>query len=245
MASITLGTTTKAVILDIEGTIAPITFVKDVLFPYFLRALPATLSPLAYPIQSTSTNPIEAILSNFPTEITQNQEALFTHIENLVNKDIKDSTLKSLQGYVWSAGYESGEIKAPLYDDAIAALKKWNQEGKKIFIYSSGSIRAQKLLFQYVNVNEESVDFNGLLSGYFDITTSGYKFEATSYENIIKDIKFEPKECLFLSDNVKEVSAALAVGLNSFIVVREGNAPLSDEDLKVSKTITSFDQLSI
>ncbi|KAH3688700.1 hypothetical protein WICPIJ_000300 [Wickerhamomyces pijperi] len=245
MSSISFDITIKAVILDIEGTVAPITFVKDVLFPYFLRAIPDTLSPLTYPIQSSSTNTIEAILSNFPSEVTESKESTFKHIEYLVKNDIKDSTLKSLQGFVWTAGYESGEIKAPLYDDAIAALHRWNEEGKKIFIYSSGSVKAQKLLFQYVNVNDKSVDFNGLLSGYFDITTSGYKFETTSYVNIIKDIQFSPEESLFLSDNVKEVSAALEAGLNSLIVVREGNAPLSEEDLKVSKTITSFDQISI
>ncbi|KAH3674710.1 hypothetical protein WICMUC_003126 [Wickerhamomyces mucosus] len=245
MASIQFSTPINAIILDIEGTIAPITFVKDVLFPYFLKTVPKTLSQLKYPISSSSQDPIELIVSNFSETITQSQESLTNHINDLVSKDIKDSTLKSLQGYIWQEGYESGELKAPIYADGISNLKKWTSKGKKVYIYSSGSIKAQKLLFKYVDINNETHDLNGYLSGYFDITTSGFKFEPSSYSNILKDIAFNPDETLFLSDNVKEVKAALDNNINSLIVIREGNAPLSDEDLKVSKTITSFYQLDI
>ncbi len=244
MSSITFSKTIKAVILDIEGTVAPISFVKETLFPYFLKEVPSVLSKLQYPIDSNSNDPTTQIVSAFPTNITKDRNTLLCHINDLVNRDIKDSTLKSLQGYIWQKGYEDGSLKAPVYDDAINSIKSWNKE-KKVFIYSSGSVKAQKLLFGYVDINGESADLNGYLSGYFDITTSGFKYEKSSYENITKDIGIDAENLLFLSDNVAEVKAALEAGLNSVIVIRPGNPELSSEDKSQFQVIHNFDQLQL
>ena len=67
-----------------------------------------------------------------------------------------------------------------------------------IYIYSSGSIEAQQLLF------ENSVDGNllDLFNGYFD-TLSGGKCESESYITISAKIGFDPSDILFLSDNYK------------------------------------------
>ncbi|CCH46168.1 Enolase-phosphatase E1 [Wickerhamomyces ciferrii] len=234
----------NAIILDIEGTVAPISFVKETLFPYFLKEIPSILSKLQYPISSETSNVIEQIVSNFPKDITNSNESLLNHIKSLVNKDIKDSTLKSLQGFIWEKGYENGDIKAPVYDDAIKSIKNWS-ESKKVYIYSSGSVKAQKLLFKYVEFQNGVIDLNEYLSDYFDITTSGYKFEKSSYENIIQDIKQSSGNVLFLSDNVSEVSAAKEAGLKSLIVFRNGNGEVSKEDQDKYGLIKSFDELSV
>lgn len=245
MSPIAFQNEIKAVILDIEGTVAPISFVKEILFPYFLNEIPSILSNLKYPISTTISNdPITQIVSNFPLETIQSQESLLDHITSLVNKDIKDSTLKSLQGYIWQKGYEDGALKAPVYDDAINAIKEWSKE-KKVYIYSSGSVKAQKLLFGYVDVKGKSVDLNGYLSGYFDITTSGFKYEKSSYEAITKDIGIDANYLIFLSDNVAEVNAAIDAGLNSVVVIRRGNVELTSDERATYKLLHTFDELQI
>jgi len=244
MSKITFESDITAVILDIEGTVAPISFVKETLFPYFLKEIPSILSKLKYPIDSNSNDPIAQIVSKFPSEVIQSEHLLLSHIDDLVKKDIKDSTLKSLQGYIWQKGYEDGALVAPVYKDATDSIIGWSKD-KKVFIYSSGSVKAQKLLFGYVDVDGKSTDMNGYLSGYFDITTSGYKYDKSSYENITKDVGIDAKQLLFLSDNVAEVKAAIEAGMNSVIVVRPGNVELSEEDKKNYKVIHNFDELQI
>lgn len=222
-------------LLDIEGTVCPITFVKDELFPYFLRQYKTYLEPLDFPLVKNK-NSLSEVLLGFPTEVLQTKELLEAHIDNLVKNDIKDPTLKAFQGTVWKLGYDKGDLKAPLYEDAIELLNS----GKKIYIYSSGSVPAQKLLFSHVNVNGKLEDMTPKLLGYFDITTSGFKQEKNSYINIAKDIGCQPNDIIFYSDNVQEVSAALEAGMDAVVVVRPGNAALTDHDRATYQCIDHF-----
>ncbi|EGW33252.1 uncharacterized protein SPAPADRAFT_137303 [Spathaspora passalidarum NRRL Y-27907] len=229
--------TITTVILDIEGTVCPITFVKTTLFPYFLDKLPETLSQVTFPITSPTTS-IEKILAS--SSFTSSQSA-FAHFKQLVDNDVKDPVLKSLQGEVWQLGYSSGEIKAPVYRDSIEFIRRF----PSLFIYSSGSIGAQKLLFGHVLDEDKSVDLNGFINGYFDIPAVGYKFESSSYTKILNEIGKAGEEVLFLSDNIAEVDAAIKAGMNSYVVVREGNAPLSESDIASHTIIHSLDELKI
>ncbi|EMG51070.1 UTR4 Enolase-phosphatase E1 [Candida maltosa Xu316] len=236
-------------ILDIEGTVCPITFVKDELFPYFIEKLPSFLSQITFPISTTttSTNPIIPILQKLPESITTSSETVFSHFKSLVDQDIKDPILKSIQGIVWKLGYENGDLSAPIYTDAISFIDNYPTTtlDKKIYIYSSGSVNAQKLLFGHVRKENGVVDLNSKLSGYFDITTSGYKNQSSSYVNILKDINKEGSQVLFLSDNVHEVEAAIQAGMESYVVVRPGNAALTDDEKEKYKLIYSFDELDL
>lgn len=67
-------------------------------------------------------------------------------------------------------------------------------------IYSSGSIKAQKLLFGQT----EFGDLLPYISGHFD-TTSGHKQETQSYINISNDLACDPSDILFLTDIVKGI----------------------------------------
>lgn len=228
-------------LLDIEGTICPISFVKDRLFPYFLSQLPDTLSKYQFPLTLNESNdPLLPILLQFPESVIKSQLALKNYITLLVEQDIKDPTLKQLQGFIWEHGYTTGLISAPLYEDVIIALQKWKNQNKKVYIYSSGSIKAQKLLMNNV---ESHGDLTHLISGWFD-TTIGKKIEPESYFNILKDIDMIDKanDVLFLSDNPLEIIAGNSAGLNSIIVKREGNALLTGENEKL-KSIDNFDVL--
>lgn len=207
----------SALVLDIEGTVCPISFVKDTLFPYFVEKVPIIVQNI-----EQQSNIVKDIISQFNVE---DKYALAKHILGLVAADIKDPTLKQLQGFIWAEGYNSGEIKAPVYPDAIDLIRRHNN----VYIYSSGSVKAQKLLFGHVaDSNGKSIDINSEIKGYFDINTSGAKVESSSYVNILKDINMEttPEKILFLSDNPKELDAAKEAGLITGLAIREGNAPV-------------------
>lgn len=237
----------EIVVLDIEGTVCPISFVKTTLFPYFLDKLPKELKELKYPITGTEKTPVSEICSQFPETHTGSYASLLEYITALVKNDIKDPVLKSLQGLIWKLGYENGDLKAPVYEDAIEFIEE-KKGSKKVYIYSSGSIKAQVLLFGHVKQTQGgSVDLNKCLSGYYDITTAGFKQDSSSYHHILEDIGYSdrPKSVLFLSDNVKEVHAALEAGMNSVVVDRPGNAALTEQERKTFDVIENFNELQL
>lgn len=224
-----------AIILDIEGTVCPISFVKDTLFPYFLSKVPELCRDFR---NSATSSQFTHLLSLFPCDGSQ----LESYIVDIVERDIKDPVLKQLQGLVWKQGYESGEIKAPVYSDAIDFIRG---NAPRVYIYSSGSVQAQKLLFGFVDdkAGSGSTDLNAYISGYFDITTSGRKTEAQSYANILKAIKLDsvPGKVLFLSDNPLELDAARSLGIVTKLVLRPGNYPV--QDLQSYESVSDFGDL--
>ncbi|CCD25808.2 putative acireductone synthase UTR4 NDAI_0G00320 [Naumovozyma dairenensis CBS 421] len=219
--------TYQVYLLDIEGTVCPIAFVKDVLFPYFASQVPL--------LTHSKDGKIIELLSQFGIE---NDDELTKHILDLVNRDVKDSILKNLQGHVWAKGYETGEIKAPIYSDAIQFIERYGDvsgcKETKIYIYSSGSVKAQKLLFAHVEGGDskEVLDLQPYINGYFDINTSGKKTEIQSYVNILKDINMveAPEKVLFLSDNPLELDAAKIAGISTGLALRPGNVPVPNMD---------------
>ncbi|CEP63102.1 putative acireductone synthase UTR4 LALA0_S07e02432g [Lachancea lanzarotensis] len=199
----------SALLLDIEGTVCPISFVKETLFPYFLQQ--------ADSLPHSKDLHIRSLLQKFEVD------DVVAHIRSLVSQDIKDPVLKELQGLVWLNGYASGEITAPVYTDAINYIQTTE---KPVYIYSSGSVKAQKLLFQYVAGDQGTIDLRPKLQNYYDINTSGTKTNSQSYMKIANDIGLPPAEILFLSDNSLELDAAKDAGLQVKLVIRPGNAPV-------------------
>lgn len=161
-----------------------------------------------------------------------------------MSQDLKIPYLKALQGYLWLQGYQSGALRCPLFPDVEPRLQAWHKTSIPIIIYSSGSVPAQKLLFQYTNSKPEA-DLRPLISGYFDTVNAGPKTETASYEKISGTRDEVIGKWLFLSDNVKEVAAAKEAGMQSWVVVREGNPPISKEDKEGKTIISSFDEVSI
>lgn len=208
-----IGMSFKALLLDIEGTVCPIAFVKDVLFPFFC-------SKVSVLLQSNDPE-VKRLLAQFPA-----QDNLQEYIQDLVARDVKDPILKQLQGHVWAQGYYNGEIKAPVYKDAIELIKR----KPEVYIYSSGSVKAQKLLFGHVEdpSSTKSIDLQPFIKSFFDINTSGKKTEPESYQKILQNIGKQPDDVLFISDNILELDAASQVGLETILAVRPGNPPVTD-----------------
>jgi enolase-phosphatase E1 len=201
----------RAVLTDIEGTTSSLAFVKDVLFPYARNSLPAFIR--------SHESELTDIASDIATMLGKSHLTAQEMIDVLLqwmDEDRKVTPLKTLQGIVWKTGYESGELQSHVYEDAVSALRKWHADGLQLYIYSSGSIAAQKLLFAHTPYG----DLSPLFAGYFD-TTTGPKLESRSYEKIAESLHLPAGSVVFLSDHAGETHAAAAAGMQTIVVARE------------------------
>jgi enolase-phosphatase E1 len=205
----------RAILIDLEGTITPIAFVRDALFPHARRALPGFL-------RARGADPeVRRWVDAVAAEIgQQGDDAVLAALLAWIDQDRKHTALKALQGMVWEDGYERGELKGPIYPDAVAAMKAWSAAGHSIHVYSSGSVLAQKLLLRHSTAG----DLAPLVSSWFD-TEIGGKREAGSYEHIADRVGRSPAAPLFLSDIVEELDAARSAGFATVLIDRLADHP--------------------
>jgi len=213
----------EAILLDVEGTTTAVSFVSDVLFPYARARLGAAL---AGPLASSE---LREGVSRLHAEWDQDAAARLeisrfgdgvAYAEWLMDRDRKSTGLKQIQGALWEAGYREGAFEGHVFDDVPAALADWSRHGIQVCIFSSGSVRAQRLLFAHTRYG----DLGKYLSGHFD-TTTGSKREAASYTEIAARLGRGPGSILFLSDLAAELDAARAAGLRTARIEREPAAP--------------------
>jgi enolase-phosphatase E1 len=211
----------RGILLDVEGTTSSISFVYDVLFAHakrhvadFLaaRRQDAVVQGLAAGLAAAAGAPPLSL-----ADADGVSRAALAAID-LMNRDVKDTSLKALQGMIWRSGFESGQIVAHVFDDVPPALAQWADAGLDVRIYSSGSIEAQQLFFAHTAAG----DLTPHLRGHYD-TTTGPKREAASYTAIAADMSLEPREILFVSDVGAELDAARRAGMATALAVRPGN----------------------
>ncbi len=258
----------RVYLLDVEGTVAPLTVTSEVLFPYarahFEEFLWKGVGEVEREIDAAPKELREgSLLSDFFLLAMENRSEIdpeaprilppgiddalpvsmspsvavprmLAYIYWLMDRDRKSTALKSLQGKIWKAGFESGELKGMLFEDVPAAFERWSQPAR-VAIYSSGSVEAQRLFFRYSNFG----DLTPLIAGYFD-TRTGPKLAAASYAAIAKEMGVRAGEVLFFSDAVKELDAAREAGCWTRLVFRPGN--LLVEDPRGHAMIRSFDE---
>ena len=205
--------TVKAIVTDIEGTTSSIDFVHQVLFPYASQRLPEF-------IRNNESDPdVAAILDavrNESGDAEADSDAVIGTLLKWIEEDRKVTALKSLQGLIWKHGYESGGFTGHMYDDAVRKLRDWSAADIDLYVYSSGSVDAQKLLFGH----SDAGDLTPLFRGYFD-TGTGHKREADSYRNIVEHIGMPATKILFLSDVAEELDAAAEAGMRTCQLVRD------------------------
>lgn len=201
-----------AILTDIEGTTSSIAFVHEVLFPYSLARMAdyvrAHEDALAGPLMAVRAQAGDPALS---------LDGCIAQLLDWHRADAKVGPLKAVQGMIWEAGYRDGALKGHVYADAVAGLKRWHGAGIPLYIYSSGSVAAQKLLFGH----SVAGDLTPLFSGYFD-TAVGGKRERDSYVRIAQAIGQAPDRILFLSDVVEELDAASGAGMAVTLLARGG-----------------------
>ena len=216
------------ILLDIEGTTTPISFVYDVLFPFARKQLadylPRTdLSDLQLEHQAETQNAPE--WSSPP----------ILYVEWLMDQDRKSTALKRIQGEIWLAGYQNGELHSEVFPDVPIALERWRSKDIEVRIFSSGSVLAQRLLFSHTKAG----DLTRFLSGYYD-TTTGAKSDPRSYAAIANGFGIALSDIVFISDVTRELDAARTAGMKTLLCVRPGNHPQPPHD---HETVTTFDTL--
>lgn len=227
----------RVVLLDIEGTTTPISFVYDVLFPYARARMRsyvhAQIDRVEFAehfaaLQAESQRERQAGEDAPSLDDARALKASADRVADfalwLMDHDRKSTPLKEIQGQIWEEGYVEGEIQGVVYPDVLEAMKRWRDEGLRIAIYSSGSIHAQKLIFGYSDLG----DLRPWIEAYFD-TTTGPKKEAKSYDRIAHALDVAPHDILFLSDNPDELAAATAAGVQVRLAVRPGNVEVAGD----------------
>lgn len=208
----------RVILTDIEGTTSSISFVHDVLFPYAREHLPAFVRDQHRDNPAVSEQ-LDAVAG--VSGVDRNDlDGLIDVLQRWIREDRKETSLKALQGMVWEQGYQQGELKGHIYPDAADYLQRWHDRGLRLFVYSSGSVKAQKLIFGFTSDG----DFTPFFSGYFD-TRVGAKKEVASYRNILSELGVEANTVLFLSDVEAELEAADQAGMKTAWLVRDGDLP--------------------
>ncbi|MBS1716786.1 MAG: acireductone synthase [Armatimonadetes bacterium] len=217
-----------AYLLDIEGTITPVDFVTRILFPYARVRLAEWLARPCVELDQELAWLSEEYASEVSLVPDWSERPTAVHaidyLEFLMDQDRKSRGLKSLQGRIWKAGFEAGELRGEFYDDVLPALQRWQNRGAKIAIYSSGSVLAQKQLVKYAVAGDLSAYFEA----HFDTAVGGKK-EPGSYETIARELGLEPGQIHFLSDIDAEIQAARSAGMQATQVVRDGALSAPDQ----------------
>lgn len=208
----------RAILTDIEGTTTSIAFVHEVLFPYSREHLPQFIRDQQNEFEVRNALEMASAEAGRPNLSTEDTIELLLQ---WIAEDRKTAPLKTLQGLLWKQGYQNGAYKGHLYPDALQNLQAWAQQGLQLYVFSSGSVQAQKLLFSHT----EYGDITPLFKGYFD-TATGPKKKPSSYELIAKAMNQQPKDVLFLSDIIEELDAATLAEMQTCRLVREGDATL-------------------
>lgn len=206
----------RVILTDIEGTTTSIRFVVDVLFPYARAHMAEFIQ--AHANKAKVREQLDEVVKL--AGIDNNLDVITQQLIQWIDEDKKITPLKTLQGMIWKAGYESGDFEGHVYEDVKPNLEKWHEAGLQLYVYSSGSVEAQKLIFGY----SEAGDLTALFSGYFD-TQIGNKRDTNAYKNIIAKIGIEAEKILFLSDIEQELDAAREAGMNTLQLVREDTVP--------------------
>lgn len=237
----------RGIVLDIEGTTTPISFVYDVLFPYvrahlreFLASHTAVglLLEVDRLLREEHARDVAAGESPPPLPALDPDEgvtALAPYVEWLMDRDRKSPGLKLLQGLIWQGGFADGTLRSELFPDVAPALVRWRAASIDVAVYSSGSELAQRLIFGHT----EAGDLTPLIAHFFD-TAVGPKRSAESYRGIANVMGRPAGALLFISDVHAELDAARAAGMQSALCVRPGNAepPIEGEPL-----VRTFDEI--
>lgn len=232
----------RLVLLDIEGTTTPISFVHDELFPFARERLGAHLASAWHDADTqAAVRHLQAEHAAeddgapaMPSDASAAQVA--TYARWLMDRDRKSTGLKLLQGHIWQAGFAAGVLHGQVYADVPPAMARWRAAGRRVAIYSSGSEQAQRLLFSATDYG----DLTPHLSGFFD-TRVGPKVASASYRAIVETLGLEAGHVLFVSDVVAELAAARDAGVAGVLSLRPGNPTQDGAD--EFDTIRTFDEL--
>jgi len=232
------------VLLDIEGTTTPMSFVHDVLFPYARARLDSYLG--AHAAEEALRDALAGLRVEWQEDIASGEAPpawpkgdvapAAGYLAWLMDRDRKSPALKRIQGEIWETGFQTGALRGDVFPDVAPALARWTGGGVAVAIYSSGSTLAQRLIFGATAQG----DLTPLISNFFD-TAVGPKRSVDSYVRIAREMHRSPAQMLFVSDVPEELDAARDAGYQILLAVRPGNREVDRR--KATDGITSFDEI--
>lgn len=204
----------RAVLIDIEGVLLPMAFMTETLIPLAAQRLGS------YIVEHAEDEEVEEaleetgrLMGGYDLEPSQAESLLLRWMK----QGRKATPLKIIQGLVWREAYDKGALGCALYPDVAECLEAWAAAGLRLFVYSSNSQAAQKLLLGPAS----SQDVTGAFEGFFD-TTLGQKIEPGSYRDICERLGLPAEAILLLSENEEELDAARDAGLATIRIARDG-----------------------
>jgi enolase-phosphatase E1 len=224
------------VLLDVEGTTSTIAFVHTVLFPYADAHLDAYVASHRDDPDVAEAMREAARLAGL--DAAANDAAVLAYLHAWIAEDRKATPLKTLQGLIWAEGYARTGLRGHVYPDAAAGLRRWHDAGLRLYVYSSGSVEAQRVLFAH----SDQGDLSALFSGNFD-TTTGPKRESRSYAAIAAAVGDAAREIVFLSDVDAELDAARDAGMQTVRLLRPADTPPGATTTHPSAV--SFDEIDV
>ncbi|WP_328743248.1 acireductone synthase [Streptomyces caniferus] len=226
-----------AVVLDIEGTTSATGFVTEVLYPYSRERLGRLLVERGDESDvRRATDQVRELLGEPEADAARVEQAL----TGWLDEDRKATPLKTLQGILWSEGFARGELVSHFYDDVVPVLRRWRAAGLRQYVYSSGSVAAQRAWFAH----SPNGDLLPLMEGFFDTENAGPKQSADAYRTITAAIAIRPGRTLFLSDRPAELDAARTAGWYTAGVRRPGE-PYYDHGTGGHPEVRSFDHITV
>jgi len=219
-----------AVVVDIEGTTSSTAYVTEVLYPYARERFARWLAVHA---EDPDVRPhVAAVRAAAP------DADVVATLQRWVDEDRKATALKAIEGWIWDEGFAAGELTSHFYPDAIAGLRRWHAAGMTLWVFSSGSVTAQRAWFGH----SPSGDLTSIVSGWFDTANAGAKADTESYRHITAAIAVAADRTVFLSDVVAELDAARAAGWATIGVRRHGDR-WYDVGVPGHPEVESFDEV--
>ncbi len=228
----------RALVVDIEGTTSAAGFILGDLYDYARPRLAAWIDDhAADPAIAEARRQVIAD-ADLPGDATT--DAIVAVLHEWMERDVKATPLKTIQGQIWAEGFEKAEISSHFFDDVIPKLRAWHEHGVALAVFSSGSVASQVPWFQH----SPDGDLTPLISGFFDTVSAGPKKEAASYDAIAGALGYAAAELVFFTDNPGEVAAARAAGWQVVAFSRAGE-PFFEADFDGAMVVASFDDVEI
>ncbi|XP_013397492.2 enolase-phosphatase E1 [Lingula anatina] len=243
----------KVLLLDVEGTTSPISFMKNEVNQYVTENIQEYLT------KNWESEELQNVITSLREQAQQDKEAgtegvvevkaaddpqeevIASITENLkwqMSQEKATTAACQLQSQILREAFKMEKMKGKLFDDVVPALKEVATDSRQVYLFSTTSMDVQKLLFTYSAQGDNSK----CLSGFFD-SKVGAKTEMESYKNIINDIGVKPEETLYVTDMPAEAQAAGKAGIGVFLLNRPENPALSQDDLKDYNVISSLTEL--
>jgi enolase-phosphatase E1 len=233
-----LAVSARYVVVDIEGTTSAAGFILGDLYDYARPRLAAWIDGHADdPAIAEARRQVIADAA-LPSDASTEQIVAVMH--EWMERDVKATPLKTVQGQIWAEGFERSEISSHFFGDVIPKLRDWHSHGIGFAVFSSGSVASQVPWFRH----SPDGDLTTIITEFFDTVSAGPKKERASYDTIAAALGVPAGEIAFFTDNPGEVEAALEAGWQVVAFSREGE-PFFEADFGGASVVSSFDDVEV